>query len=89
MKKFTMLSSVLASALMLTMVSCSSDDVTGGDAQTGNGTTSFLAVNLKTVGNAPTGNARQTRASYGDSQKGLYEDGEGKENVINLNSATL
>lgn len=82
MKKFTILSSVLASALMLTMVSCSSDDVTGGDAQTGNGTTSFLAVNLKTVGNAPTGNARQTRASYGDSQKGLYEDGEGKENVI-------
>ncbi len=81
MKKFTMLSSVLASALMLTMVSCSSDDVTGGDAQTGNGTTSFLAVNLKTVGNAPTGNARQTRA-YTDSQKGTYEDGEGKENTI-------
>ena len=81
MKKITMLSSVLASALMLTMVSCSSDDVTGGDAQTGNGTTSFLAVNLKTVGNAPTGNARQTR-SYTDSQDGTYEDGVGVENKI-------
>lgn len=82
MKKITMFSSVLASALMLVVASCSSEDVTGGDAQTGNGTTSYLAVNLKTVGNAPTGNARQTRASYGDSQKGMYEDGEGKENVI-------
>lgn len=82
MKKITMFSSVLASALMLVVASCSSDDVTGGDAQTGNGTTSYLAVNLKTVGNAPTGNARQTRASYGDPQKGMYEDGEGKENVI-------
>lgn len=82
MKKIMMLSSVLASALMLTVVSCSSDDVTGGDAQTGNGTTSYLAVNLKTVGNAPTGNARQTRASYTDSQNGQYEDGVGVENKI-------
>lgn len=81
MKKIMMLSSVLASALMLTVVSCSSDDVTGGDAQTGNGTTSYLAVNLKTVGNAPTGNARQTR-SYTDSQNGTYEDGVGAENAI-------
>ena len=81
MKKFTMLSSVLASALMLVVASCSSDDVTGGDAQTGNGTTSYLAVNLKTVGNAPTGNARQTR-SYTDSQNGTYEDGVGVENKI-------
>ena len=79
MKKIMMLSSVLASALMLTVVSCSSDDITGGDAQTGNGTTSYLAVNLKTVGNAPTGNARQTRA---DSQEGTYEDGVGAENKI-------
>lgn len=81
MKKFTMLSSLLASALMLVVASCSSDDVTGGDAQTGNGTTSYLAVNLKTVGNAPTGNARQTR-SYTDSQNGTYEDGVGAENKI-------
>ena len=80
MKKFTMFSSVLASALMLVVASCSSDDVTGGDAQTGNGTTSYLAVNLKTVGNAPTGNARQTR--YTDSQNGTYEDGVGVENKI-------
>lgn len=82
MKKFTMFSSVLASALMLTVASCSSSDVTGGDAQTGNGTTSYLAVNLKTVGNAPTGNARQTRSSYKDSQNGTYEDGVGVENKI-------
>lgn len=81
MKKFTMFSSVLASALMLTVASCSSSDVTGGDAQTGNGTTSYLAVNLKTVGNAPTGNARQTRSNT-DSQKGTYEDGVGAENKI-------
>lgn len=82
MKKFTMFSSVLASALMLTVASCSSDDVTGGDAQNGKGATSYLAVNLKTVGNAPTGNARQTRASYTNPQKGTYEDGEGVENAI-------
>ena len=82
MKKFTMLSSVLASALMLTIASCSSsDDITGGNGgENAEGSTSYIAVNLKTVGNAPTGNARQTR--YTDSQKGLYEDGEGKENVI-------
>lgn len=81
MKQFTMFSSVLASALMLVVASCSSSDDTGGDAQTGNGTTSYLAVNLKTVGNAPTGNARQTR-SYTDSQNGTYEDGVGAENKI-------
>lgn len=84
MKKITMLSSVLASALMLVVASCSSEDVAGGDSQNdkGGGTTSFLAVNLKTVGNAPTGNARQTRASYTDSQNGTYEDGVGAENKI-------
>ena len=81
MKKFTMLSSVLASALMLGVASCSSEDVAGGDAQNGKGTTSFLAVNLKTVGNAPTGNARQTRANSPNGG-GTYEDGEGKENAI-------
>ena len=80
MKKFTMLSSVLASALMLVVASCSSEDVAGDDAQNGKGTTSFLAVNLKTVGSAPTGNARQTR--YTDSQNGTYEDGVGVENKI-------
>lgn len=65
MKKFTMLSSVLVSALMLVVASCSSsDDIT----EIAEGSTSYIAVNLKTVGNAPTGNARQTR--YTDSQMG-------------------
>lgn len=84
MKKFTMLSSVLASALMLTVASCSSsDDITGGNGgENADGTTSCIAVNLKTVGNAPTGNARQTRVSYTDSQNGTYEDGVGVENKI-------
>lgn len=52
MKKFTMLSSVLASALMMTVVSCSSsDDITGGNGN-GNaeGTTSYIAINLNSVG---------------------------------------
>ena len=82
MKKFTMLSSVLASALMLTVASCSSsDDITGGNGgENAEGSTSYIAVNLKTVGNAPTGNARQTR--YTDSQNGAYEDGVGVENKI-------
>lgn len=82
MKKFTMLSSVLASALMLAVASCSSsDDITGGHGgENSEGSTSYIAVNLKTVGNAPTGNARQTR--YTDSQNGTYEDGVGVENKI-------
>ncbi len=82
MKKFTMLSSVLASALMLTIASCSSsDDITGGNGgENAEGSTSYIAVNLKTVGNAPTSNARQTR--YTDSQNGTYEDGVGVENKI-------
>ena len=82
MKKFTMFSSVLASALMLTVASCSSsDDITGGNGgEIAEGSTSYIAVNLKTVGNAPTGNARQTR--YTDSQNGTYEDGVGVENKI-------
>lgn len=82
MKKFTMLSSVLVSALMLVVASCSSiDDITGGNGgENAEGSTSYIAVNLKTVGNAPTGNARQTR--YTDSQNGTYEDGVGVENKI-------
>lgn len=78
MKKFTMLSSVLASALMLTVASCSSsDDITGGNGN-GNaeGTTSYIAINLNSVGNAPT-----SRASY-DQGSGKYDDGEDKENNI-------
>lgn len=82
MKKITMLSSVLASALMLTVASCSSsDDITGGNGgENAEGSTSYIAVYLKTVGNAPTGNARQTR--YTDSRNGTYEDGVGVENKI-------
>lgn len=76
MKKFTMLSSVLASALMLTVASCSSEDVAGGDAQNGKGATSYLAVNIENVGSAP--------ASRGyDKGDGTYEDGTEAESKIN------
>lgn len=77
MKKFTMLSSVLASALMLTVASCSSEDVAGGDAQNGKGTTSFLAVNIENVGSAP---ASRSNDPY---DKGDYVDGTGAESTIN------
>lgn len=76
MKKFTMLSSVLASALMLTVASCSSEDVAGGDAQNGKGATSYLAVNIENVGSAPASRSYQ----QGD---GTYEDGVGAESKIN------
>lgn len=77
MKKITMFSSVLATALMMTVVSCSSsDDITGGNGS-GNaeGTTSYIAINLNSVGNAPTSRAY----SQGE---GTYDDGEKKENNI-------
>lgn len=77
MKKFMMLSSVLASALMLTVSSCSSEDVAGGDAQNGKGATSFLAVNIENVGSAPA-----SRSSYNKGD-GTYEDGTGAESKIN------
>lgn len=76
MKKFTMLSSVLASALMLVVASCSSEDVAGGDSQNGKGTTSFLAVNIENVGSAPA-----SRSSY-EQNKGTYEDGTADESKI-------
>lgn len=75
MKKFTMFSSVLASALMLTVVSCSSDDVAGGDSQNDKGATSFLAVNIENVGSAP---ASRSYAQGG----GTYEDGTADESKI-------
>lgn len=77
MKKIMMLSSVLATALMMTVVSCSSsDDITGGNGS-GNaeGTTSYIAINLNSVGNAPTSRA------YNQGE-GTYDDGEDKENNI-------
>lgn len=76
MKKFTMLSSVLASALMLTVASCSSEDVAGGDAQNGKGATSYLAVNIENVGSAP------ASRSYAKGD-GTYEDGTDTETKIN------
>lgn len=76
MKKFTMFSSVLASALMLTVASCSSDDVAGGDSQNDKGATSFLAVNIENVGSAP------ASRSY-DQGGGTYEDGTDAESKIN------
>ena len=69
MKKNTMFSSVLASALMLVVASCSSEDVAGGDSQNDKGTTSFLAVNIENVGSAP---ASRSNDPY---DKGDYEDG--------------
>ena len=76
MKKFTMLSSVLASALMLVVASCSSEDVAGDDAQNGKGTTSFLAVNIENVGSAPASRSYE----QGD---GTYENGTQAESKIN------
>lgn len=77
MKKIMMLSSVLATALMMTVVSCSSsDDITGGNGS-GNaeGTTSYIAINLNSVGNAPTSRAYKQG-------EGTYDDGEANENKI-------
>lgn len=78
MKKFTMLSSVLASALMLTVASCSSsDDITGGNGgENAEGSTSYLVINLNSVGNAPASRAYEQGG-------GKYDDGETLENKIN------
>lgn len=77
MKKFTMLSSVLASALMLTVASCSSsDDITGGNGgENAEGSTSYLVINLNSVGNAPASRAYEQGG-------GSYDDGEALENQI-------
>lgn len=80
MKKFTMFSSVLASALMLVVASCSSEDVAGVDAQNGKGTTSFLAVNIENVGSAPASRSYNSSYNKGD---GTYEDGTEAESKIN------
>lgn len=77
MKKFTMFSSVLASALMLVVASCSSsDDITGGNGNA-EGSTSYLVINLNSVGNAPA-----SRVAY-EQGNGKYDDGEDLENRIN------
>ena len=77
MKKIFYLSSVLATALMMTVASCSSsDDITGGNAS-GNaeGTTSYISINLNSVGNAPTCRAY-------NQGKGTYDDGAENENKV-------
>lgn len=75
MKKFTMFSSVLASALMLVVASCSSsDDITGGNGNA-EGSTSYLVINLNSVGNAPASRAYEQN-------DGKYDDGEDLENQI-------
>lgn len=75
MKKFTMFSSVLASALMLVVASCSSsDDITGGNGNA-EGSTSYLVINLNSVGNAPASRAYEKGG-------GSYDDGETLENQI-------
>ena len=82
MKKFTMFSSVLASALMLVVASCSSsDDITGGNGNA-EGSTSYLVINLNSVGNAlnSVGNAPASRVY--EQNGGKYDDGEDLENQI-------
>lgn len=77
MKNFFNLSSVLATALMMTVVSCSSsDDITGGNGN-GNaeGTTSYIAINLNSVGNAPTSRTYEQGG-------GTYDDGTDVESNI-------
>ena len=82
MKKFTMFSSVLASALMLVVASCSSsDDITGGNGNA-EGSTSYLVINLNSVGNAlnSVGNAPASRVY--EQNGGKCDDGEDLENQI-------
>ena len=70
MKKFTVLSSVLASALMMTMMSCSSsDDLNGGGADANN--KSYLAIRINNVGSVAGSRAASD-----------YSDGTADENHI-------
>lgn len=71
MKKFRVLSSVLASALMMTVMSCSSsDDLKGGGADAND--KSYLAIRINNVGSVA-----GSRAAAGD-----YSDGTVGENHI-------
>lgn len=71
MKKFRVLSSVLASALMMTVMSCSSsDDLNGGGADAND--KSYLAIRINNVGSVA-----GSRAAAGD-----YSDGTADENHI-------
>lgn len=61
MKKFRVLSSVLASALMMTVMSCSSsDDLNGGGADAND--KSYLAIRINNVGSVA--GSRATTAEY-------------------------
>lgn len=71
MKKFRVLSSVLASALMMTVMSCSSsDELNGGGADAND--KSYLAIRINNVGSVA-----GSRAAAGD-----YSDGTADENHI-------
>lgn len=70
MKKFRVLSSVLASALMMTVMSCSSsDDLNGGGADAND--KSYLAIRINNVGSVA-----------GSRAAGDYADGTADENYI-------
>lgn len=70
MKKFRVLSSVLASALMMTVMSCSSsDDLNGGSADAND--KSYLAIRINNVGSVA-----------GSRAAGDYSDGTADENHI-------
>ena len=63
MKKFRVLSSVLASALMMTVMSCSSsDDLNGGGADAND--KSYLAIRINNVGSVAGSRATTTEAEY-------------------------
>lgn len=76
MRKKVFYSFALASALMLGACS-SSDDLNGGSTGSNDANTSYVSININSVGAAP-----GTRASY-DAGGGTYEDGEGIESAIN------
>lgn len=63
MKKFRVLSSVLASALMMTVMSCSSsDDLNGGGADAND--KSYLAIRINNVGSVAGSRATTTEPEY-------------------------
>ena len=84
MRKFKLYSAALAGLLALGACS-SSDDLDGGTSGENKGNTSYLTVNINSVGAAPT--TKATRGEYDatdkNGNKGSYEDGEGAESAIN------
>lgn len=84
MRKFKLYSAALAGLLALGACS-SSDDLDGGTSGENKGNTSYLTVNINSVGAAPTTKATRTEYEVADKNgnKGSYEDGEGAESAIN------